>query len=511
MCHRAYLLVWSLLIFHFPSFYWVFILSLLLYFLMRLALSALNSYCFYYLGIDSLNFSPGRWPDRICLWACVRCPGGYCSSDLPVQVLVVTASFASRLVKLYVGVCKENRFITPFIYNLLLILHHWSPSLYLFLQNKKARRWSARPSRTRVGPPSSASARRPSWASGSGRARRQYVRSSRWRRTGSPPWCSSMRWTPCSASAAATRTRPRAGLRYSMHNKYCTCAVFIFAGAWYGSLSSSAVLAFERSLSHRLQYFLFLLLSMKILFILDHCVDGVYGAARRRRYQPDGACRNSWRHKSPRGAGRGGAAQIRETYLHPAARCGESRAAAADAAEWRQARPAGGGLRRAGAQDRWVLRYYFRFLHNISFIHWRDYWREQIWFRSMRINYLRDFNFAISLFLKHAWRLSCWYFALCRTDNFMFCRTLFIFIHSLFAGADIRSLCQEASMGPVREVAQQRSGDLQSIDAQCMPAIALCHFEDAFEAVMPSVSASDLHRYVEWNNSFGSFRKMVWF
>lgn len=64
-------------------------------------------------------------------------------------------------------------------------------------------------------------------------------------------------------------------------------------------------------------------------------------------------------------------------------------------------------------------------------------------------------------------------------------------------------------MGPVREVALQSSGDLQRIDAQSMPAIALYHFDDAFEAVMPSVSASDLHRYVEWNNSFGSFRKMM--
>ena len=76
-------------------------------------------------------------------------------------------------------------------------------------------------------------------------------------------------------------------------------------------------------------------------------------------------------------------------------------------------------------------------------------------------------------------------------------------------GADIRSLCQEASMGPVREVAVQSMGDLQSIVAASMPPISLVHFDHALDSVMPSVTASDLHRYVEWNNSFGSFRRMV--
>lgn len=77
-----------------------------------------------------------------------------------------------------------------------------------------------------------------------------------------------------------------------------------------------------------------------------------------------------------------------------------------------------------------------------------------------------------------------------------------------YAGADIRALCQEAAMGPVREVAQLSSGDLQSIDAQSMPPVSLAHFADAFEAVLPSVSGKDLHRYIEWNNEFGSFRRM---
>ena len=64
-------------------------------------------------------------------------------------------------------------------------------------------------------------------------------------------------------------------------------------------------------------------------------------------------------------------------------------------------------------------------------------------------------------------------------------------------------------MGPVREVAMQSEGNLSSINANTMPAISLLHFEGALDSVLPSVSSADLHRYVEWNNLYGSFRRMV--
>lgn len=64
-------------------------------------------------------------------------------------------------------------------------------------------------------------------------------------------------------------------------------------------------------------------------------------------------------------------------------------------------------------------------------------------------------------------------------------------------------------MGPVREVALQSQGNLASINVSTMPAISLLHFESALESVLPSVSSADLHRYVEWNNLYGSFRRMV--
>jgi SpoVK/Ycf46/Vps4 family AAA+-type ATPase len=62
-------------------------------------------------------------------------------------------------------------------------------------------------------------------------------------------------------------------------------------------------------------------------------------------------------------------------------------------------------------------------------------------------------------------------------------------------------------MGPVREVAMQQ-GNLHKIDASDVPPIVRRHFDDAFECVMPSVSPSDLQRYIEWNSTFGSFRRM---
>lgn len=76
------------------------------------------------------------------------------------------------------------------------------------------------------------------------------------------------------------------------------------------------------------------------------------------------------------------------------------------------------------------------------------------------------------------------------------------------AGADIRSLCTEAAMGPVREVAERRSGDLLNIAPGDVPPITARHFEEALEAVRPTVSPGDLQRYVDWNASFGSFRRM---
>jgi len=76
-----------------------------------------------------------------------------------------------------------------------------------------------------------------------------------------------------------------------------------------------------------------------------------------------------------------------------------------------------------------------------------------------------------------------------------------------YSGADIRQLCTEAAMGPMRELAAQ-CGNLSSIRAADVPSIDSRHFWDAFNAMAPSVSQADLKRYVDWNSTFGSFRRM---
>ena len=78
-----------------------------------------------------------------------------------------------------------------------------------------------------------------------------------------------------------------------------------------------------------------------------------------------------------------------------------------------------------------------------------------------------------------------------------------------FSGADIRSLCSEAAMGPIREITRCRQRDLLHVRASDVPPIQMLHFEDALEAVAPSVSPGDLKRYLDWNAQFGSFRRMI--
>ena len=77
-----------------------------------------------------------------------------------------------------------------------------------------------------------------------------------------------------------------------------------------------------------------------------------------------------------------------------------------------------------------------------------------------------------------------------------------------FSGADIRALCSEAAMGPMREVAIRSNGNLADIASRDVPPISFDHFQQSLESVMATVSPSDLTSYVDWNNLYGSFRKM---
>lgn len=66
-----------------------------------------------------------------------------------------------------------------------------------------------------------------------------------------------------------------------------------------------------------------------------------------------------------------------------------------------------------------------------------------------------------------------------------------------FSGADVRNLCQEAAMGPMRDVGGALFAS-QGADVQ-IPPIAMAHFEAALATTRATVSPNDLVGYEDWN------------
>ena len=96
-----------------------------------------------------------------------------------------------------------------------------------------------------------------------------------------------------------------------------------------------------------------------------------------------------------------------------------------------------------------------------------------------------------------------------------------------FSGADLRSLCTEAAMGPIRDLSSSMSfddlsmstsfpkrnevekdiggGNLHSISAQNVPPITSIHFDEALKCIRSSISKNDLGLLKDWNLEFGTF------
>ncbi|XP_035795790.1 fidgetin-like protein 1 [Anopheles albimanus] len=70
-----------------------------------------------------------------------------------------------------------------------------------------------------------------------------------------------------------------------------------------------------------------------------------------------------------------------------------------------------------------------------------------------------------------------------------------------FSGADMKVLCHEASMGPIRSIPFEQLGDIAK--DQVRP---ICHddFELALAKVKASVSPADLNQYVVWDRTYGA-------
>ncbi|XP_060840485.1 fidgetin-like protein 1 isoform X1 [Rhopalosiphum padi] len=73
-------------------------------------------------------------------------------------------------------------------------------------------------------------------------------------------------------------------------------------------------------------------------------------------------------------------------------------------------------------------------------------------------------------------------------------------LSSGYSGADMKSLCQEASLGPIRSMTFDM---INKIEADQVRPINLQDFLSALKIVMPSVSSEDLNHYVIWNEKFG--------
>ena len=69
-----------------------------------------------------------------------------------------------------------------------------------------------------------------------------------------------------------------------------------------------------------------------------------------------------------------------------------------------------------------------------------------------------------------------------------------------FSGADLKALCTDAALGPIRQLGQRAL----VIDAKDIPPISYLHFQQALRGMNPSVAPSDLKAYLEWNDTYGS-------
>jgi fidgetin-like protein 1 len=71
-----------------------------------------------------------------------------------------------------------------------------------------------------------------------------------------------------------------------------------------------------------------------------------------------------------------------------------------------------------------------------------------------------------------------------------------------FSGADLKSLCTDAAMGPIRQLGSRAL----DVDVNDVPAITFKHFKRSLKGTKPSVAPSDLVQYEEWDKIYGSKR-----
>ena len=79
-----------------------------------------------------------------------------------------------------------------------------------------------------------------------------------------------------------------------------------------------------------------------------------------------------------------------------------------------------------------------------------------------------------------------------------------------YSGADIKVICREAAMAPMRRLLSGCAGDPAEIQRMraagllCAPAAEVEDFRAALDRTRPSVGRADSERYLEWERAFGS-------
>jgi SpoVK/Ycf46/Vps4 family AAA+-type ATPase len=69
-----------------------------------------------------------------------------------------------------------------------------------------------------------------------------------------------------------------------------------------------------------------------------------------------------------------------------------------------------------------------------------------------------------------------------------------------FSGADLKNLCTDAAMGPVRQL----GANAMTASADDLPPISYKHCRQSLKSTSPSVAQADLIAYLEWNETYGT-------
>lgn len=71
-----------------------------------------------------------------------------------------------------------------------------------------------------------------------------------------------------------------------------------------------------------------------------------------------------------------------------------------------------------------------------------------------------------------------------------------------FSGADLKALCADAAMGPIRQLGTKAL----EVKVSEVPPISYKHFKKSLRGTKPSVAQSDLDQYIQWEKLYGSSR-----